>query len=323
MADLTTRFMGLDLKNPIIAGSSSLTSSVDNIVSAEDAGVGAVILRSLFEEELVQKSSSFSDDFHPEAYGYQVADASLLYGDKAYLDLIEEVKDCVKIPVIASVNCLGDEWWVNFTKDIENAGADGIEINLSYMSFNIMDDAAAIEKKYIDTVKAIKNTVDIPISIKIGPNFTSIPAMCKKIADAGADAITIFNRYYKLGIDTGSYEFRSVNHYSSEVEMFGVLRWIAILTNQLEIDFSATSGVHTADMAVQQLLAGATTVQLASKLYKDGIPAIGDIVNGLNHYMDENKIESMMELRTKLLSAKSNFGEFERVQYLKVAGGNI
>lgn len=323
MADLKTKFMGLQLKNPIIMGSSSLNSSIDNIVKAEDAGVGAVILRSLFEEELKQKDSGYGDEFHPEAYGYNLADASLLYGDKEYLELIEGAKKRTSIPVIASVNCLGEKWWINYTSNIENAGADGIEVNLSYISFNKNDDVAQIENKYFETVQAIKNTVKIPVSIKIGPNFTSIPSLCDKIAKAGADAITIFNRYYKLGIDTKTFEFKSVSHYSSEVEMYGVLRWMAILSNQIDIDFSATSGVHTADMAIQQLLAGATTVQLVSKLYVDGIASVKDIIEGINSYMDSNKFLSVDELRTKLLAVKKDFSELERIQYLKVAGGNF
>jgi dihydroorotate dehydrogenase (fumarate) len=323
MADLSTKFMGLDLKNPIIAGSCSLTNDLNKIISIEEAGAGAVILRSLFEEELTQKSSNISNTFHPEAYDYNFNDASMLYGSKEYLDLIENSKSKLSIPVIASINCLGEKWWVNYSKDVQSAGADGIEINLAYLSFDINDDVNKIEQKYIDVIKAVKDTIDIPITIKIGFYFTSIPAMCKKIQDAGADSISIFNRYHKIGIDTEKLDFKSVHHYSSRVEMYYVLRWVAVLTSQLDVDFSTTSGVHNSDMLIQMFLAGAKTVQLASKLYRNGIGAITEMIDDLNSYMDKKNIKDMNELRNLLSDKKKDFKAFERIQYLKVAGGNF
>ncbi len=323
MADLRVNYMGIPLKNPVIAGSSSLTNNIDNLKQIEKAGFGAVILRSLFEEEIAQAMGDYASDFHPEAYDYNILDASMMYGHKEYLDLIEAAKSELSIPVFASINCLGERWWENYAKDIEAAGADGIEINLAYVSFDIDDDPRSIEQKYIDTVDAVKEVTTIPVGIKISHNFTSIPNICKQIQDAGANAITLFNRYYKLGIDIDDIDFTPVEYYSSESEMYNVLRWIAILSKQLDVNLSASTGIHSADMAVQQLLAGATTVQVASKLFLDGISSGKKIIEGVNAYMDKHGIENIDDMHSLLEKKKQNFKEFERIQYMKIAGGNM
>jgi dihydroorotate dehydrogenase (fumarate) len=323
MADLKVTYMGIPLKNPVIAGSSSITNSIENLKEIENAGFGAVILRSLFEEEIAQAMGDYGNDFHPEAYDYDLYDVSMMYGHKEYLELIETAKSQLNIPVLASINCLGEKWWVNYSKDIEAAGADGIEINLAYVSFDDDDDPRKVEEKYIDTVEAVKEAVNLPISIKISQNFTSIPNICKKIQSAGANAVTLFNRYYKLGIDIDDMDFMPVEYYSSKSEMYNVLRWIAILSKQLDIDISATTGAHDADAVIQQLLAGATTVQVASKLFIDGISSGKIIIEDLNRYMDKKNINNINELHEKMDERKQNFKEFERVQYMKIAGGNI
>ncbi len=320
MADLSVNYMGLKLKSPIILGSSTMSKTTENMKAAESEGAGAVILKSLFEEELRQGDAGYSDSFHPEAYEYIMKDALMVYGTKGYTETIEKTKKAVQIPVIASINCMGGKWWAGFAKDIENAGADAVELNIAYVPFSITDDPRGVEQRYIDTVKAVKAEVKIPVAVKIGPNFTSIPYMAAKLKEAGADSLTLFNRYYQMAIDTDTLKLKPVHYYSTENETYNVLRWVSVITTQLGVNVGSSTGVHTASAVLQHILAGASAVQMVSEVYKNGFGRISAILEEVDQWLELRKKASLADIRG--LASKKNAGEhmgFERTQYMKIA----
>lgn len=324
MADLKVNYMGLELKSPLIVASSTLSKSVENMIKAEKMGAGAVVVKSLFEEEIKQ-SGDMGDTFHPEAYDYIMGEADLLYGSKEYLDLIKELKSALGIPVIASVNCVDGDRWTEYAAELKHAGADAIELNISYVPFESSVAGDEIEQKYIQTLKAVKNSVhNIPVSVKFGQHISSIPNFVKILQDNGADAVTMFNRYYQVRIDTKNLSFHPAHYYSTEDETYNVLRWVAIVSRQLDIDISASTGIHSADTFLQQILAGAKTVQLASKLYNDGIESIGSILEEVNKWLDIRKKDSINDIRGIAVDRNlKDIRKFERLQYMKVADGRI
>ncbi|PLX70625.1 MAG: dihydroorotate oxidase [Denitrovibrio sp.] len=324
MADISIDYMGLKLGSPVIAGSSTLTKDMDSLKKAEDAGAGAVVLKSLFEEELRQDAGEIEDDYHPEAYDYMNADAAMVYGSAEYLEYVKKAADKISIPVIASINCEGTKWWTDFAANIEEAGADAIELNVAFVPFDKDINGTSAEQKYIDVVKSVKNKVDIPVAVKIGSNFSAIPNMVQKLQDAGADSITMFNKYFQLKINTKTLELEPIHTFSEPSDAYSVLRWVAITSRQCNIDISATTGVYNEDMLLQYLLAGAKTVQVASALYKDGMSVISDLNSGLASWMKHRNIENVSEMIG--LAAKKKVKQvqtFERLQYIKIADGAI
>lgn len=324
MADISVKYMGLHLSSPVIAGSSTLTKDLDNLKKAEDAGAGAVVLKSLFEEEIRQESSLGDDIYHPEAYDYIMADAAMVYGSGEYLDYVKKASEKVSIPVIASVNCEGGKWWAKFAADIEEAGADAIELNIAFMPFDGSITGEETEKRYIDVVEDVKKHVTIPISVKIGPNFSAIPNMVKKLEAAGADSVTMFNKYFQMKINTRTLELEPVHTFSEPTDAYRVLRWVSMVSRQCGIDISASTGVHDEEMLLQYLLGGAKTVQVASALYKKGMSFITDLNSGLQAWMKQRNIEDMSGV-IGLASRKPirQVQTFERVQYIRIADGGI
>ncbi|KAA0257121.1 dihydroorotate dehydrogenase-like protein [Deferribacter autotrophicus] len=321
MADLKTFYLGYELKNPIILASCSLTKNVDNICQAESAGVSAVVLKSLFEEEIKSEMGAVSNDFHPEAYEYEYSSAGLMYGASKYLDLIKEAKKRVKIPVFASVNCIDSEIWIDYAKSIEDAGADGLELNISYISFNINDDPREVEKRYLNIVENVKTSLNIPVAVKIGWYFTSIPYMVKSLKDAGADGIVMFNRYYQLSYDIEKEKFMLVNYFSSDTETYQVLRWVGIVHKQVDIDIAATGGIHNAKQILEHIFMGASVVELASVFYKNGIKYAENLLTELNEIMDDLNMASIKDIKGKGIDTIEEFKSLERVQYMKILGG--
>jgi dihydroorotate dehydrogenase (fumarate) len=324
MADISVKYMGLDLSSPVIAASSTLTKDMDNLKKIEDAGAGAVVLKSLFEEEIRQESGIGEDDFHPEAYEYMAADAAMVYGSGEYLEYVNKASERVDIPVIASVNCEGTKWWADFASNIEDAGADAIELNIAFNPFECEISGREAEDKYIEVLESVKNVVKIPVSVKIGSNFSAIPNMVKRLEVAGADSVVMFNKYFQMKINTKTLELEPVHTFSSPDDAYKVLRWVAIAGRQTGLDISATTGVYDEDMLLQYILAGAKTVQLASALYKNGFSVISDLNAGLRNWLDQRNLESLDEavglaMRKKIRQAQS----FERLQYIKIADGAI
>jgi len=323
MADLSVTYMGLKLKNPLVLGSSTITMEIDGVKKACDHGIGAVVLKSLFEEELKGKEAPYSELYHPEAYEYAYADASLIYGPSKYLEFIKKVKKNSTVPIIASVNCQATKWWTNYSEEIAEAGADGLELNISYLSFDKHDNPEDIEKRYIDIVMAIKNKIKIPVGVKIGYYFTSIPRIADKLKKAGADSLILFSRYFKMGINLDDFTFEAENVFSHEYEIYDVLRWVGIVHSQVDIDIAASTGVWTPSDAIKYIISGAKVVQAVSSVKKMGFEHIEKIIRGISEYMDKKGINNLEKLRGIANKDIEWTKSLERTQYMKFAGGNF
>jgi len=324
MADISVDYMGLQLTSPVIAGSSTLTKDMDNLRRAEDAGAGAVVLKSLFEEEIRLEAGTVEETYHPEAYDYMTADAAMVYGSGEYLEYVKRAADKVTIPVIASINCEGTKWWAKFAGDIEEAGADALELNIAFMPFEADITGQETEERYLEVVKEVKKTVSIPVGVKIGANFSAIPNMIRKLEEVGADSVTMFNKYFQLKINTRTLELEPVHTFSAPSDAYSVLRWVAVASRQCGVDISASTGVYDEDMLIQYLLAGAKTVQVTSALYRNGMSQISDLNSGLQAWMKKRNINEMNDViglatRKKIRQVQT----FERLQYIKIADGAI
>lgn len=321
MADLSVNYLGLKLKTPVMAGSSTLTYSKENIEKLNETKAGAIVLKSLFEEELA-RNSFIQDSFHPESYEYEISDASVLYGSKRYLDLIKDAKKISKIPVFASINCLGGKWWTDFAIECENNGADAIEINISFIPFDYRQNPREVEQKYFDTVNTVKNKIKVPVSVKIGNSFTNIPYMVYQLKEAGADGVVLFNRYYRVSIDLEKMEYMPADVYSKKEEAYTVLRWVSVVSKSIDIDISASTGVDSGEMALKYIAAGAKTVQMVSKLYKDGFGAINKTVNEIDEFLKQKNITDLSDVYNKL-KVTDDVNRLERMQYMKIANNQL
>ncbi|QEN07287.1 dihydroorotate dehydrogenase-like protein [Oceanispirochaeta crateris] len=325
MADLRTTYMGLELKNPFIVSSSGLTDSVEKVIKAEQAGAGAVVLKSLFEEDIasaVSKDGSLETyATHPEAMEY-IHQLGMLQQPDAYLDLVEQSVKAVNIPVIASLNCYSDEWWLDYAQRIEKMGAHGLELNTALVPVSVKDTSEEVEKKIISIVKKAVKAVNIPVSVKIGSFFSSLPGIVSKIEQAGASAVVLFNRFYRPDIDIEKIEFKNGNPLSTEDEYATVLRWTGILSDLVDCDFSATTGIHTSDSAIKLILAGANTVQVCSALYKNGISFLSQMIEETEKWMDRKEYEKVSDFFSLLSMKDDKEGQYyQRLQYVKALKG--
>lgn len=322
MADLSTSYLGLKLKNPLILSSSGLTSTIKNLKKAEEAGASAVVLKSLFEEDMTNEvnkmGENFEDMLHPEAYAY-LQEKGMHYSAEKNFELIKEAKRELTIPVIASLNCFSTEWWVENAETIEKLGADALELNIGLMAQNYRKSPQELEDRYVKIFKQVRSKISIPISVKIGQNFTSIPNMVYRITNAGADGIVMFNRFYNPDIDIDTMKMKTGSRYSTEAEFPPILRWTAIISSQLEnCHISATTGIHNWEQAVKILMAGADTVQLCSVLYKKGIPFVAELLQSMVKWMNEKGYSSISDFQGSMELDATNREEFyERLQYLK------
>lgn len=322
MADLTTSYLGLKLKNPIIVSSSGLTSTIESLKKAEEAGAAAVVLKSLFEEDMTNAVSkmgqNFDDMLHPEAYNY-LQETGMLYSADKYFELIKEAKKELSIPIIASLNCYSSEWWADYAETIVKMGADALELNIGLIADKYREDPDVLEDKYVNIFKQVKSKINIPISVKIGQNFTSIPNMVYRLHNAGADGIVMFNRFYNPDIDIDSMKMKTGSRYSTEAEFPPLLRWTALIASQLkDCEISATTGIHSWEQSIKILMAGACSVQLCSVLYKNGIGHIQNILTGIENWMSQKNYTSIRDFQG-LMEADSNIKEefYQRLQYLK------
>jgi dihydroorotate dehydrogenase (fumarate) len=325
MADLTATYMGLKLRNPIIVSSSSLTNTVDKVKRCQDSGAGAVVLKSLFEEQIEAQTEEIEEDSwpypHPEAFDY-VRQMGMRLGQNEYLKLIESAKKEVSIPVIASLNCITPKWWNSYAEDIARAGADAIELNIAIMPTDPERGAAEIEKAYLRIVEGIRRRVELPIAAKIGPYFTSLPQITRELRNVGVSALVLFNRFYQLDIDIEKLQLTPGYHLSSPEEIYLPLRWIAILSTQVGCDLAASTGIHDGEGVIKQLLAGARAVQLCSNLYQKGMGRIQVMLDRLKEWMDSHEYRTIEEFRGKMCMELSDKPEYyERLQYIKVFVG--
>ena len=321
MTNLKTTFMGLELKNPVIVGSSGLTDSVEKIIKLEKFGIGAVVLKSLFEEQiLMEMGESGNQNFYdyPEAHDYAryyTKERSL----NDYLNLIKDAKKSVSIPVIASVNCVSSKEWVSFSKDIENAGADALEINVSMLPSDINHSSTENEKIYFDIISEVRKNIKIPISLKMSSYSAGLAQLIQKLSwTKNLDAFVLFNRYYSPDIDINKMKITSSNIFSFPEEISTSLRWIALLSDKIKLPLVASTGIHDSEGVIKQILAGAQAVQVVSTIYKNKEKYIAEIINGIENWMNKNNYNSLDDFRGLLSYEKAkNAASFERVQFMK------
>jgi len=321
VADCSTIFMGLQLSNPLVVASCSLTKSLKGIKKCVDAGAGAVVLKSLFEEQITADAQQLEHSMwiagHSEAIDY-VRNISRALGPKEYLTMIEKAKKATSIPIIASLNCISAKGYLDFARQIESAGADGLELNISIMPVEPEHTSESIEHMYLDVVDRVCHTITIPVAVKIGPYFTSLSRMAHEICNKGAKALVFFNRFFHPDIDIDKIALMTGYRFSSPDEMSGALRWIALLAGRVSCDFAASTGVHDGLGAIKHLLAGATIVQVCSVLYLKGISHIQTMLEQLLSWMDEHNYSTLEQFRGRLSQKESDRPElYERLQYIK------
>lgn len=322
--DLSTKYLGMTLKSPLVASASPLSEDIGNIKKLEDAGVGAVVLHSLFEEQLRMEQEQYN--FHT-TQGTEAFAESLSYfpegedyklGPELYLEHIQKAKEAVDIPIIASLNGSSLGGWTNYAKEMESAGVDAIELNIYYIPTDSNMSGAEVEQQYIDILKAVKGAVKIPLALKLSPFFSNFSYMAKKFDEAGADSLVLFNRFYQPDIDLDEYEVTPNLLLSQSSAMRLPMRWIAILKDQIKADLAATSGIHTGTDVIKMLLVGANVTMLCSSLLKHGISHVKNIEDHMKQWMREKEYNSISELQGSMSQQKTpNPGSFERAQYMK------
>ena len=302
MPNLETKYLRLNLKNPIIVGSSGLTRSAGKIKACEDAGAGAVVIKSLFEETLDDEDLGLDNStmIHTEAYDYLRAEVNLQYGPNEYCDLIKKAKKDVKIPVIASINCVSPKWWPEFAKKVEAAGADALELNVFPVVNDAVNSSANVEQLYLDILDSVKSIVSIPVAMKISMYFTALPHLSIQLARKGLDGLVMFNRFVEPDIDIETMALKTTFPFSTDDNINHVLRWVALLSGRVNCDLSATTGIHTSEAMIKLMLAGASTVQLASVLYKKGFKVIDELLSDLEKWMKDKKYNKVSDFQGKL-----------------------
>ncbi len=325
MSNLSVSYLGLNLKNPIIIGSSGLTNSVEKIVEIEKQGAAAVVLKSLFEEQILAESAGHID--HDESFGYDVHDYISNYtrdhklGD--YLKLIKDAKASVSIPIIASINCVSDTEWVEFSRKIEEAGADALEINISLLPSNHELRGVQNEEIYFSILENVRKNTNLPIAVKMSQYSGGLANLIKRIGwSKSVDGIVLFNRYYSPDIDVDTMQISHTNIFSTAQEIATSLRWIAISSNFVEIDLAATTGVHSGKDVVKQVLAGAKVVEIVSTIYKNGPNHIPGMISEIEGWMKEHKYDDLQGFRGIMSYDKSKgTAAFERIQFMKHFAG--
>ena len=326
MVDLSTQYLGLKLKNPVIAGSSGLTNSVKSIQDLEESGAGAVVLKSIFEEEIAFEYEDILKEASEEGVNLDQFDYYDFHikGEKLdkYTTLIEESKKSVSIPVIASINCVYSHEWTSFAKQLETAGADALELNMFFLPSEFERTSEEKEKAYFQIIEKVQKEVTIPIALKISYYFSNLGPMIQQLSETGIAGLVLFNRFYSPDFDIEKMEVVSSNVFSSPSDLPTSLRWIAIMAERVSCDLAASTGVHDGTALIKQLLAGANAVQVASTLYKNGKGQIGDMLKTLEDWMGQKNYNNLADFRGKMSQAKSsNPAAYERVQFMKYFGG--
>ncbi len=325
MLDISTKYMGLSLRSPLVVSANPLSQKLDNIVAMEDAGAGAVVLFSLFEEQIRQETAKLeqvyqsttnafaeASDFFPALDDYAV-------GTGQYLEIIRQAKERVDIPIIASLNGVTPEGWTEYARDIEQAGADGLEINVYFIPADIRLTSDDVEKRYLEIVRMIRSSVNIPIAVKLNPYFSSIGNMSHRLSESGADALVLFNRFYQPDFDIDELTVLPNLDLSVPAEIRLPLLWIAVLFGRIPVSLAATTGVHGAKELIKYLLAGADVGMCASALLKHGIPWIREILDDLKKYMNEMQFKSLDTFRGSMSQLHiSDPTAYERSNYIQI-----
>ncbi|WP_346857432.1 dihydroorotate dehydrogenase-like protein [uncultured Draconibacterium sp.] len=323
MSNLQTKYLGLDLKNPLVAASSGLTSSVEKIKELASAGIGAIVLKSIFEEQINNEVSSMLEKDqqnmgYPEAEDYiknYLRDNTVV----KHLELLRKAKEAVDIPIIASINCVSGAEWTSFAKDFEEAGADAIELNIFYMPTDRNEKPGIIEQLYLDVLKKVRLEVSIPVSVKFGVHHSNIIGMADKLKANGAAGVVMFNRFYEPDIDLDKLELTSSEVFSSPSDLRRSLRWVGIVSSSVaHLDIAASTGIHDGDAVIKQLLAGAQVAQLCSTLYVNGASVVSSMLSDLDVFMKKWNFKTIDDFRGRL--SYKNIPDpmvYERSQFMK------
>ena len=324
MTDLRTKYLELELSNPLIASASPLSKKLDNIKKMEDAGLGAVVLFSLFEEEITHESleldyyltrgtESFAEaiTYFPEMSDYNLE-------PEKYLKLIQQAKESVDIPLIGSLNGISSGGWIKYAKLIEDAGADALELNLYFIPTDLDVDAQELESAYLKVIGEIRKETKLPMAVKLSPFFSSLPNFADKVAQMGVQGLVLFNRFYQPNLDLDELEVIPWLELSDSQDMLLPLRWIAILYNRIKLDLALTSGVHNGKDVAKAVLAGSSAVMTAAELLVNGIEHAAEMINDFEYWADAHQYESVQQMRG-VLSQRSvaNPAAFERANYMK------
>src|ERR1700757_2243133 len=322
--NLKTNYLGMMLRTPLVPSASPLSESLDNIKRMEDAGAAAVVMHSLFEEHITFERHEFlhhlthGTESYAEALTYFPEMHELAVGPESYLDEIVAAKAAVSIPVIASLNGSTVGGWTDYARQIQEAGADALELNIYWVPTDLQLTGEDVERRYLEIVAHVKRTVSIPVAVKLSPFFSNLANMAKQLVEKGADGLVLFNRFFQPDIDLGSLEVTPNIHLSSQVAMRLPLRWIALLYGRLKADLAATSGIHNGRDVVKMLMAGADVTMLCSALIRRGIPYIRLVEQELAEWLKEHGYDSVEQLKGSLSHAKSRNPEaFERALYVR------
>lgn len=326
MIDLSTNYMGLKLANPLVVAASGLTGTPEGVEKAAGTGAGAIVLKSLFEEqilaELGMEEEGIDLDAYPEAEAF-VSRTAWEEGTEAYLQLVNDAKaKAGDTPIFASINCVGTGTWASFAKRIEEAGADGLELNIAFMPYATDLTSKDIEERVLSTVKEARLATKLPIEVKLGQYYSSLPHLAKTISREGANALVLFNRFYRFDIDLGGMKLMRAQALSTADEYHESLRWISLLFQRAGIELAAATGIHNAETAAKFVLAGASTVQVCSAIYKGGWKAISAMLDDLRSLVEVQGFSSLEAMRGKLSAHSSGKpAEYMRLQYIKALTG--
>jgi dihydroorotate dehydrogenase (fumarate) len=322
--DLKTKYLGMTLRSPIVVSASPLTEYVQNIKMMEDAGAGAVVLHSLFEEQIrleqqeLHYHTTHGTESFAESLSYFPEQEDYKLGPEEYLEQIKKAKESVKIPIIASLNGSTIGGWTEYAKEMEQAGADAIELDVYYIPTDMSLSGANVEQTYIDILRSVKSVVNVPVAIKLSPFFSNMANMAQRFDDAGANALVLFNRFYQPDIDLEEFEVKPNVILSTSHAMRLPMRWIAILKDKIAADLAATSGIHTGVDVVKMLLVGSNVTMVCSALLKHGIFHIQNMENHLVEWMEQNEYDSVEEMIGAMSQQKTTDpSAFERAQYMK------
>lgn len=322
--DLTTTYLGLELRSPLVPSASPLSVEIDNVCLMEDSGAGAVVMHSLFEEQLrlelfeLHHHLNYGTESFPEALTYFPEVENFRVGPEEYLNHIRQAKERVKIPIIASLNGSTVGGWTSYARQIEQAGADALELNIYYVPTDPNLTGEEIEQTYLNILRAVKAAITIPIAVKISPYFTNLASMARRLDQAGADGLVLFNRFYQPDINLDNLEVEPHVLLSTPQAMRLPLRWIAILYGHLQADLAATSGIHYAQDVIKMLMVGANVTMLCSVLLRQGIEHIHCIEKGLKQWMEQHEYESVRQMQGSMSQKNcANPSAFERAQYMR------
>lgn len=325
MVDLSTTYLGLKLRNPVVAASSPLTQKVETAQALEEAGVAAIIMHSLFEEQIIRESLKLHEDLmrgaeaFAEALHYLPTYGQYSVGPEVYLDTLRKIKKAVTIPVFGSLNGVSSGGWIEYAQRIQDAGADALELNIYYLATDPNLTSSELEDRYISLVSDIRERVTIPLAVKISPFFTALPNFAKRLAEAGADGLVLFNRFYQPDFDLEALEVRPNLVLSTSHEMRLPLRWIAILYGRVPLDFALTSGVHSGEDVIKAMMAGASVTTIASEFLQRGVERATGILQEMSAWMEEKEYQSVSQMKGSMSQkAVAEPAAFERANYMVV-----